>query len=240
VDVFESVMELRAKGLSAFNYAVFDADNTIWHNDVAEATLAYMARHDTTPTAQEDFGRYYSLLKSGDKRTAYRFCALTLEGLSCDEIDHIVRRAMEDEGTEITETELFGRTIAKGIALRENVITLKRRLQACGIDMWVVTASSQLVVSPAMRYFGIEAKLIGVRNVLRDGKVIRELQEPLSIFEGKVACIQELISPSVRPLLGVGDSMNDLPMLKHSQLRAVVDSDDALAMVAKEEGWFLL
>jgi HAD superfamily phosphoserine phosphatase-like hydrolase len=237
-DLFERAMKVH-KGNSFEPFATFDFDGSIIYNDSAEAVLAYMARHDIS-TAREDLKRYYSLLDSGDTRAAYRFGALTLCGLSSGEIHRIVQAAMAEEGTEITKAELFGRTISKGIAPRANVVALMRRFQLSGVRVWVVSASPWLVVHSAMEYFGIDADLIGIRNIISDGVVTAELQEPLPIYEGKVACIKELISESERPILALGNSMNDLPMLEYSRLQAVVDRGNDLGVKAKERGWFLL
>lgn len=238
--LFEKVMELRAANPSELAYAVFDADNTIWRNDIANLVLAYMARHSTTPTARKDFEDYYALLDRGDAPAAYRFGATTLQGLSASEIYSLVQTAIAEDGIEVTTTELLGRTISKGIAPRKDIVTLMGRLRSCGIAVWVVSASPALLVRPGMEYFGIEAdNVIGVRHIMDGSIVTAQLQEPVSIYEGKVACIKELVSDSVRPLLGAGDNMNDLPMLKYSRLRLVVDRGNELTTIAKERGWFL-
>jgi HAD superfamily phosphoserine phosphatase-like hydrolase len=238
VDIFESVMELRKQSPEP-HYVGFDWDGSLIWNDIEEARLAYMARHNILDVRQ-DFGHYHSLLASSATRDAYRFCAMTLKGLSIEEVEYIVQRTIEEEGAEITTTELLGHTIAKGIALRPNVVQLMQRFQAARVRVYIVTASSELVVRSAMKYFKLYAPVIGVRNVIENGYVTDKLQEPLPIIEGKVDCIKLHIHPSVRPLLAVGDSINDLPMLEYAQLRAVVDRGDALAVKAKAEGWFLL
>ncbi len=43
-----------------------------------------------------------------------------------------------------------------------------------------------------------------------------------------------------RPLLGVGDSINDLPMLEYCEIKAVVDRQNSLAKKAKQNGWLLI
>jgi HAD superfamily phosphoserine phosphatase-like hydrolase len=238
MDPFEAIMELRGETPEP-HFGVFDWDGSLIHHDCAEATLHYMARHGIE-NARRDFERYYELLDAGDTRGAYRFGATTLWGLTIAEADRIVKQAMKEEGTELGKTELFGREIAKGIALRENVVALFKRLQDSGVDLWIVSASPVIVVRSVMDYFGIKAKLIGVQNVIDGYRITGELREPLSIYEGKVACIKDAIHPSIRPLFGVGDSMNDEPMLEYSQLRIVVDRGNALADKAKAEHWFLM
>lgn len=238
MDPFEAIMELR-RTTPGPHFGLFDWDGSLIYHDCAEATLHYMARHDIN-SARSDFRRYYDLLGSGDMRGAYRFGATTLHGLSNSEIDQIVTQAMDEEGRELGRANLLGRDVAKGIALRENVVALFHGLQAYGLDLWVVSASQELVVRSTMNYFGLEANVIGVRNVIEGDFLTDELREPLSIYEGKVACIQKYIHPSARPLFGVGDSMNDEPMLDYSLLKIVVDRGNALADKARAENWFLM
>jgi HAD superfamily phosphoserine phosphatase-like hydrolase len=239
MELFESIMELRKRS-QAPHYAVFDFDGSLIHNDCAEATLAYMARHDF-PNARKDFEDYYSLLDSGNMRLAYQFGAKTLKGLSPRGIEEIVHKAMIDEGTELTTTKFLGRTITKGIAPRKNVEILFRRLQACGIKMCIVSASPTPIVRSTMKYFAMEAdEVIGIQNVVENGCLTDNLWEPLSIYEGKVDCIKQYIHPYALPLLAVGDSMNDYPMLEYSRIRAVVDRGNALAAKARANNWFIL
>ncbi len=240
MDVFEKVMEMRDAHASSEVFAAFDFDGSIIYNDSAEAVLAYMARYEIS-TARKDFERYHSLLDDGDTEGAYRFGAGTLQGLSTAQLRDIVHDTLFEEGMDITKTELLGRTINKGIKRRVETVRLMGRLRSCKVKIVIVSASPRLIVQSAMQYFGIEADLlIGIRNIIRDEIVMAELQEPLSIYGGKVTCIQELVSPSVRPLLGVGDSENDRLMLEYSLVQAVVDRGNSLAELAKERGWFRL
>ncbi|HUC01696.1 MAG TPA: HAD-IB family phosphatase [Candidatus Paceibacterota bacterium] len=238
MDLLESVLERKEASKNPF--AVIDLDNSIIRHDSAEAVLAFMAKHDIGH-ARSDFPKYYSLLDRGDMEGAYRFGAKTLRNLTTQRVNAAVRQALIEEGTVISTTTLFGRTIAKGINLRESVVALMRQLRAHSIAVWIVSASPEIVVRGVVEYFNLEVDgVIGVRNIVYGGIVTSDLLEPLSIFDGKVSCIKEIISPSVRPILALGDSMNDLPMLEYAELRVVVDRGNALAEKAKAEGWFIL
>lgn len=246
LDIVEDVKRLRdALGSQGPHYAVFDFDGSIIENDSAEAVLTYMARHDY-PNAREAFEHYYSLLDAGETGEAYQFGAGTLKGLSVVEVREIVRRTMGEEGRKITKTQLFNRTIAHGIALRARVVELMCRLEDESISVWIVSTSPEVIVRAALAYFGLYPECIGVQNILRDGVITEALRRPLSIFEGKVDCIKRYIhpralsTPPTPPLFGVGDSINDLPMLEYSRLRAVVDRGNELARIAGERGWFIL
>jgi HAD superfamily phosphoserine phosphatase-like hydrolase len=238
MDLLERVIELR-KTSPLPHFAVVDFDGSIIENDSAEATLAYMARQKVH-NALRDFHHYYDLRDSGDLHACYRFGATTLQGLESDLVHALVKKVVEHEGPKITQEEFFGRTIARGIAPRKGVIDLIARLQEQGITVWIVTASPELVVRAVMECFSLKAELIGVKNILHDGMVTADLDEPLPMFEGKVACIRKYVHATTKPLLGIGDSMNDYSMLQHSHLRAVVDRGNTLVAEAKKRGWFIL
>jgi HAD superfamily phosphoserine phosphatase-like hydrolase len=116
-------------------------------------------------------------------------------------------------------------------------------VEALGVAVWIVSASPQIVVEAVLAHYGIRAAgIIGVRNVVRAGVITDQLEEPLSIYEGKVARIKVEISPLVRPLIAVGDSMNDAPMLWYGgrNIPVVVDRGNALADEARKNGWHLI
>lgn len=223
------------------NFAVLDFDKTVTTGDCAEATLHHMARKNL-PNARDYFEYYYFLLDQDRMEEAYRFGASTIAGMSVEEVDAIVQEALRFESTTIRKEKMpwgTGRTVSRGIALRENVAGLIPCLQAEGIEVWIVSASPELIVRPTMKYFGLHTKFIGVRNIVRNGIVTEELQPPLSILGGKVDCIQELIHPTAQPCFGAGDSPNDGPMVRYSLVRGVVDRGNALAEEAKANGWFI-
>jgi len=237
------------------HFAVFDFDNTCIANDIAEATLNHMARlalfrdpaiipgpeeKDHQALAKKIFQHYYRLLEAGNMLGAYEFGAKTLSGLNTSEIEALVRDVIAAEGTSIGHVELFDAKIAKGLATRPAVSELINDLQKQGIEIWIVSASPRLLVAEAMKNFGITAKLIGVRHVIKNGIITSELEYPLSVMGGKVDCIKLFIDPAARPLIGVGDSGNDLPMLEYSDLKAVVDRGNSLSEKAKASGWSLL
>jgi len=251
----KQITDAIASANSVRHFAVFDFDNTCIANDIAEATLNHMARgalfrdptivpgpeqNEPQALAKTIFQHYYRLLKAGDVLGAYEFGAKTLSGLNILEIERLVRDVIESEGAMIGQSELFGAKIAKGLATRPSVIELISDLQKQGVEIWIVSASPRLLVAEAMKNFGIVAKLIGVRHVIKNGIITSELEYPLSVMGGKVDCIKLFIDRTARPLLGVGDSGNDLPMLEYSSIKAVVDRQNSLSEKAKASGWALL
>jgi phosphoserine phosphatase len=103
-----------------------------------------------------------------------------------------------------------------------------------------LSASPEIAVQSAMKRFGIPGRVIALRHKM-DGEILsHELDAPHSIAEGKVDCIKTLIHSGRRPLLGIGDSVHDLPMIAYAELSAVVDRDKAVTEEACRPGWFIL
>ncbi len=232
-------------------FAVFDFDNTCIVNDIGDAVLAFTARDNLFKDktllngefenySKAVFENYHKLYDGGQIKEAYEFMAKTLSGFSVDEIKSLVDEAIKFEGEEINTAELFGRKINKGIKPRKEIVELVGFLKNNKVEVWIVSASSEILVRQAMEHFNIKANLISVRNVVVDGKITNELEKPLSIYEGKVDCIKKFISQDKKPLLGVGDSMNDLPMLEYCEIKVVVDRQNELAKKAKQNNWFLI
>ena len=232
-------------------FAVFDFDNTCIVNDIAEATLAHLCRNkllrDKTllPGGGGDyheriFHRYYALLDKGEIVPAYLLCAQVFSGFTLAEIDVLLSTVIDVEGDEICKTELFGISIAKGLAVRPQVHELLSFLQKENVDIWIISASPEVTVSTAMRRFDIPGKLIGLRNMAVDGVLTSEIHEPYSIADGKVSCIKRYIDKERRPVFGIGDSMNDFSMVEYSNVHAVINRANALTKEAQTRGWFIL
>ncbi len=236
-------------------FAVFDFDNTCVVNDIAEATLNYTVRNDLfkdasilpdladgTPKeiSRAIFDHYYELLNAGDVQGAYEFGAKTLSGWSVDSIKKLLSDVFVAEGEDIGSAILFDRKIAKGLKARPIIIDLIKELQKRGIKIWIVSASPAPLVAAAMKRLNINTELIGVKNVIKDGLLTAELEQPMPVMNGKVECIKKFIGSEKRPVLGVGDSINDLPMLEYSTLKAVVNRHNALSDLATASSWILL
>ena len=134
--------------------------------------------------------------------------------------------------------------IEKLIALDKELLSLKKNLDDLlfknnEIDVWVVSASPSILLLPALAHFNIEANIIGTNNTVKNGVIQNTLEGPLPMFEGKVECIKGLISGEP-PIFGIGDSINDLPMLEYCDIKAVVDRQNDLTKKAEQEKWFII
>jgi|SRR3989344_3303988 len=217
-------------------FAVFDFDNTCIVNDIGDAALAFMTRNNLfrdknlLPSKLEDYSKavfenYHKLYDSGQIKEAYEFMAKTLSGFLVDEVNYLVTEVLKSTG--------------ENIKPREEIIELMYFLKNKGVGVWIVSASSEILVRQAMKHFNIDANLIGIRNIIVDGIITSELEKPLSIYEGKVDCIKKFVDQNKKPLLGVGDNINDLAMLEYCEIKVVIDRQNDLSKIAKQNNWFL-
>ncbi len=235
------------------DFAAVDFDNTCIVNDIEEALLAYMCemelirnqnllsdKPEPADYHKNIFLEYHRLLKDGSMEDAYLFAVRTLAGYTENEITSLVAKTIEKEGEEIGERSLFGVSIAKGIKPREKIFQLLKLLNTHGLPIWIITASSEIVVKAALKYFGLEFPCIGLRSVEKDSKLTEEITKPFSIGPGKVDCIKKYIDPVNKPAIAVGDSKNDLPMLEYSLMPIVVDRGNSLSEEAKRRKWLTI
>ncbi len=235
-------------------FAVFDFDNTCIEHDIAEALLSYLCTNqllknsnlldslieDSETYHRKVLARYYELLEKGEVSNAYQFTTQMIAEFTESEIAELVSKTIISEGVEIGTKVLFGIEVAKGLRLRTDVITLLKSLKEQNIAIWIVSASPEAVVTAALQYYNIPGTCIGMR-LEKDGDILTDtIIEPLSTLEGKVLCIQKYIDPIQRPILGIGDSMNDFPMINYSHIKVVVDRNNKLAEEAKQNDWFLI
>ncbi|MBI2612633.1 haloacid dehalogenase-like hydrolase [Candidatus Kaiserbacteria bacterium] len=234
-------------------FAVFDFDNTCIVNDIAEATLAYLCDrellHDRsllgekaegTDYHEQVFLTYHALLKEGKIDAAYKLNARMFSGFTPGEAEAVTLAAIIEEGSRIGSKMVFGLHVERGLARRPIVLSLMQYLRERGVRVWIMSASPELCVRAAMKHFGIEGELIGVRSKLKGSVFTQELEEPRPIIEGKVACMRKYIDADRAPLLVADDSTTGLPLLETAEVKVVVDRENELAALARERGWFLL
>lgn len=249
----EKAIEQKIETAEGKPYAVFDFDNTCIANDIGEATLAYLCGHellrdkrllgDTDASRGYNarvFHTYHQLLQEGKLRAAYTLCGRIFSGFSVGEAEAAALTAIAEEGSKLGSKILYGIHIERGLAVKPAVLTLMNFLKARQVPAWIVSASADPAVRAAMKHFGIESELIGVRSILNEGVYTSQLAQPVPIMEGKVLCIQKYIDPARAPIFAAGDAVGDTPMLETADIKVVVDRGNELAQIARERGWFLL
>ena len=193
-------------------FAVFDADNTIWHHDVEEALISWMDSKGLIdlaslspqllplpPLPLESGYSYYSRLSELSHSTSYLWAVQALSGFSLEELQSMLDEMMRLQAPiQATSMKLINGKIEQ----REHLINIPRifpaqaqliqELQNNNIDVWVVSASAEDLVRMLCcdPKYGLELppeRIIGVNMLLSgvDGTVFTSAQERMSGHKGQ-------------------------------------------------------
>ncbi len=232
-EIYKLVKEEK-KHVPRYRNAVFDFDNTCIHNDIGEAVLAYLCRHNLlknpnlvqgiNPVDYHEavFHTYHQYKKEQEFHKAYEFSAKILAGLTFSEVEEIVNKTILEEGTEFRSEKLYGLPIQRGIRVKEDTAELLNFLRENYTNTSIISASPWQVIEYAMQSLGLKfGKWIGVRTVVNNETLTDKVIPPIPVREGKVLCIKRYVNPKIRPILAIGDSANDIPMLYYSTIKVI-------------------
>ncbi len=204
--------------------AAFDADGTLWAEDVGEFFFEYQIQSnqlDLPPNPKS----YYSCLKAQGKASAFLWLAKINAGQREDQVRDWAEEAF-----------LSFKNFSYFKAQKELVHFLKLQ----GFEVYIVTASIKWAVEPAARRYDIDEKhVLGVRTRIKNGKITDEPEGVVTFGEGKP---KELLSQTggVPPLLASGNTLADIPLLESAtalQL-AVRSQKEGQKLFATEEALF--
>lgn len=204
--------------------AVFDADGTLWREDVGEAFLRHLVAIGWArlPDGRDAYEAYKRAVER-DKRTGYMYAAQLQAGLL--------------EGDVAAEADRFARSWVLPRLVRA-AQELRAVCTDAGLRTVAVSASPLPIVRAAAPLAGIsEHAAIEVR--IQAGRFTREVLEPIPYAEGKVAAAT-LFGPLI---VACGDSLpGDLPLLSTSRVAAVVapSTGSPLSLEANRRGWPIL
>lgn len=223
----------RAEGGRAV--AVFDADGTLWGDDLGDRHLGVLEARGMV-VAGPDYGSVFEEYEARcrlDTDAGYAWAVSSMAGLN--EGDAI--------GTSVLAWAAHRHLVPE--AIRE----LLTWLEASGVEVWLVSASNRWVIETAAAELGVPPeRVIAMSMDIVHGQLDGEVHRPLSNGPGKARLIEQRIG--VRPLLAVGNSRHDLAMLKQAYLGAVVRLSGEngqlpavcpeLRAAARAHGWFEL
>jgi phosphoglycolate phosphatase-like HAD superfamily hydrolase len=172
-------------------YAVFDADNTLWRNDLEESLLAYMEMRGllspkTLPAALrplplapgESLYGYYQRLCDVDDELCYPWIAQVFAGFSLDRLKGLVDDLLAYDKSIPVRYRAGGKTVSDFVRSPRpypGQTELVHRLMDAGIKVYVVTAASEdlsrMVASDPKYGLGVKPEnVVGVILWLRDPK----------------------------------------------------------------------
>ncbi|MGM0576364.1 MAG: HAD family hydrolase [Myxococcota bacterium] len=179
--------------------AVFDADGTLWAEDVGDVHLRVLEERGlirSPPGEPGVFDAYLRLCRQ-DPGAGYAFAVEVMAGLSEDVVRETAREAWARHRDRLLEP----------------VTRLLRTLGRVDVEVWVVSASNRWVVeAAAVDALGLSPdRVVAMACDVVDGRLTGEVIEPRPNGPGKVEAIREWIG--VRPRLAFGNSLHDADML---------------------------
>jgi HAD superfamily hydrolase (TIGR01490 family) len=108
-----------------------------------------------------------------------------------------------------------------------------------GFHTLIISATNTFIVEPIASLHGVESYL-GCEFEVVNGKYTGELTGIPTYKEGKIAALDTWLSSQGAKATAIhfySDSINDRPLLERADQAFVVDPDQSLAELAKDQGW---
>lgn len=206
--------------------AVFDADGTLWREDVGEAFLRHLVSLGWVQLRDgSDPYEAYERAVDRDRKSGYAYAAQLMAGLSQAEV--------EKEAARFAGEWIPPRLVSDAAGL----IALCR---SAGLRAFVVSASARPIVLAAAPLAGIAAAdCRGIETVVRGGAYTDVVVEPVTYAQGKIAVARA----AGELALACGDSLlGDLPLLEAARMAVVVAprQGSPLSAEAHRRAWAVL
>jgi HAD superfamily phosphoserine phosphatase-like hydrolase len=215
----------RVAGATGRRIACFDADGTLWAEDIGEAFFRWLIAGHLLPRIDctKDVYAEYEERVRADRAAGYAWAVQCMAG--------------------IPEPDLVRWCTQMAAAwpnYRPEMAGMLRGLSDAGIEVWLVSASSAWIVRAAAPRVGADpGRVIAMSVAVRNGALTDEMVRPLICNAGKVEAIHAAFGRG--PDLAVGDSLGDLEMLQDASQALVVGRHDrpgaALVRLASERAW---
>ncbi len=206
--------------------AVFDADGTLWREDVGEAFLRHLVSLGWVklPDGSDPYEAYEREVDR-DRAAGYAYAAQLQASL---EVEHV-----QAEAARFAASWIPPRRVGDALRLRDLCA------QASLVPMVVSASALPIVVAAAPLAGFAPDRCRGIEVRIRGGRFTAEVVEPIPYAEGKIAAARSCGTLA----LACGDSYTgDLAMLRAAQVAIAVApaSGSPLAAEARKLGWFVL
>jgi len=208
--------------------AVFDLDNTLLPFDSDKAWNQFLIDIDAVDEAyyHDNNERFYQdyLDAKLDIRAYQRFACEVLQNYPIEQVTAWRDQYIQD----IVRPQLQ-------IKALECIQAYKIE----GFHTLIISATNTFIVEPIASLHGVESYL-GCEFEVVNGKYTGELTGIPTYKEGKIAALDTWLSSQGAKATAIhfySDSINDRPLLERADQAFVVDPDQSLAELAKDQGW---
>jgi len=222
----------QAQNVLSHKIAVFDADGTLWPEDVGFGFFEYQIKNNLLPDKDflENIDECY---KANQSKT----CAIILQKNKDISFNQYISWCKDFFKTDPLSVFPFQKEIIK-------------YLKKLNVTIYVVSASPQWVVQQAVRHYELPVDcVVGLKTVVDNKGIITDrLVYPMSIASGKVTAFLEK-SRNLYPFFVSGNTISDLDLLEFStHIKCVVaksekgerqyESEQVLLSIARQKNWF--
>ncbi len=180
--------------------AVFDADGTLWYDDLGEEFFEYQVTNKLAPGLRNigDPWTYYRELEEKNPIQAYGWLA---------QINAGVEESQLREQGRLNYQKNFKNKIDSRMS------DLVQKLQIHNFEVWICTASVKWAVEPALKDLKIpKNQIIGTSVLVNDKGILTDkVVKPVPYGPGKKEWLQNTFR--FQPNIVVGNSMGDIDML---------------------------
>ena len=208
--------------------AIFDLDHTLLPFDSDKAWNQFLIDIDAVDEAyyHDNNERFYQdyLEAKLDIRAYQRFACEVLQNYSIEQVTAWRDQYIQD------------------IVRPQLQIKALECIQAYKIERFhtlIISATNTFIVEPIASLHGVESYL-GCEFEVVNGKYTGELTGIPTYKEGKIAALDAWLDSQGAKATTIhfySDSINDRPLLERADQAFVVDPDQSLAELAKDQGW---
>lgn len=176
-------------------FAAFDADGTLWQDDVGELFFDYQIKNCSLNLPEEPWHFYENLKSSGKYHEAYLWLAQINKGQTLAQVRNWAQDCFERNKQSFN---FFGP--------QKVLIEL---LRSYGVEIYIVTASVKWGVEPFANYYNIDINhVLGVKTKVLDGLLSDIGEGYITCGEGKSQALLEH-TKGIKPFLCAGNTLGD-------------------------------
>ncbi len=184
------------------HYAAFDADGTLWNEDIGEQFFQYQIDNCQLSTLKDkDPWDYYLTTKAADPTRAYLWLAQINVGQPLARVRTWAKQASDRKKIQIFESQ------------KKWISWLRKK----NVGIFIVTASVQWAVEPMAHKMGVDLDhVLGIRTRVDHKGLVTDRQEgPITWREGKVQALLNR-TRGIPPVFACSNTYGDVPLLEIS------------------------
>lgn len=208
--------------------AVFDADKTLWGDDLGEAFFRWLIENKkllNIDYTQDIYAEYEKKLAI-DRQEGYTWIVGLMAGLPEVELKK-------------WSADFFKQAFVQKIYHPQK--TLISSLQKKGIPVWIVSASNRWIIEAGAAWLNVPASnVIGIDLLVDKGILTNQVKQPVTYKQGKILALQQRTQLPI--LLASGDSVGDQQLLEQAVKLSLLithelNQKDTIAMLAVKNKW---